>query len=76
MLITLSAPIASIIPPKTIAHIINHMVPNMPSIPPEINRSLSIALLVFTWVETDIASKIALYAILEFKVLDCYVQRI
>ena len=38
-LILESAPIDSIIPPKTIAQMINQIVPSIPSIPPETNKS-------------------------------------
>ena len=60
LLIRSKAPIASIIPPKTIAQIISQIVPSIPSIPPEVNKSLSNALEVVISVETEIASMIAL----------------
>ena len=38
-LIVFKAPIASITPPKIIAHITSHIVSNMPLIPPDVNNS-------------------------------------
>jgi len=56
-----SAPIASMTPPKTIAQIINQIVPSIPDMPPEENRSLRSALAVSTEAETVIAFMIPLY---------------
>src|SRR5690606_31461779 len=55
LLILAKAPIASITPPKTIAHIISQMVLSMPDIPPAVNKSFSSLLDVSTAVSMVIA---------------------
>ena len=55
LLILAKAPIASIIPPKTMAHRINQIVPIIFAIPPAVNKSAKATLSVATEVSTVIA---------------------
>ena len=59
LVILAKAPIASIIPPNTIAQQINKMVHIIPFIPPDENSSLSFSLSVAIWVSVKIELKIA-----------------
>ena len=52
LLIIVSAPIDSITPPNTIAHIINQTVPSIPFIPPDDNKSFNSELAVSIEVST------------------------
>ena len=48
LVIFANAPMASIMPPKTMAQIINRMVHNIPKMPPELNNSVNFSLSVLT----------------------------
>ena len=59
-LIFLKAPIASITPPKIIAHITSHIVSSIPDIPPDVKRSFKngvfVSIIVFETIEFMIIS--------------------
>ncbi len=60
LVIRANAPIASIIPPKTMAQEIKRIVHIIPLIPPELNNSLSVSSVVVIDVSVNIAVIIAL----------------